>query len=177
MATIQNSATLTIADAPTEQITTNVLVLPIAGVGEGRGRLIHPTLGTYDYLHAPDEWSNIDGDVIVPPIWQSSMTLDGGQNTLWPGHIRDVECSERWTSPISMPMAMLRQLLAFWVAPPDPASAHIQWYPSYTTALGYDVIITAVTVGGREVTLNYISRQDRVNGAVEVKYRVVGYAS
>lgn len=176
MSTLTNNNNFTIAAGPTAQVTTDVLVLPVAAPGQGTGRIIHPTLGTYDYPFSPDEWVNLDSDVIIPPVWQSSKTLGGGINTLWAGKVQDVICIERWTSAISMPLAMLRQLINLWVTPPDPSADYVLWYPSYSTALGFKVVITSLTVGGQEVTLNFVSRQAQVAGVVELKMRIVGYA-
>lgn len=155
--------------------TVTVTVLPVAAPGTGTGRLVHPALGTYDYPHPPDEWTNLSQDVVVPPVWANARTLDGAANTLWPGSIQDVEASERWLSPISMPVEFLNQLLAFWQNPPAPPG-FIEWHPSYQTVLKYRVIILEVTAGGRAVTLDFISRQGWVSGTTEIRYRLIGYA-
>jgi len=176
MTTLTSSGTFTIGESLTEQASTTVTVLPVAAPGEGRGRLVHPTLGSYDYPYAPDEWDNLHQDVIIPPVWAHARTLEGAQNTLWPGHIKDVRCAERWISDISMPIAMLEMLLLFWTNPPDPATGYVVWYPSYATVLGYQVIIEVLTVGGNQISLDYIARQGWTVGVVEQTLRIVDYA-
>jgi len=172
MTTLTSSATFTIGAAATVAETATALILPVAGAGTGRGRLIHPTLGTYDYVHAPDQWTNLDGDVIVSPIWANTKTLSGGSNTLWAGDIRDTVVEERWTGQLSASLAHLRLLLAFWQNPPDPAEAYVEWYPSYANALGYKVVLLAVEVGGQGVNLDFISRQGWVTSPIALRMKV-----
>jgi hypothetical protein len=62
-----------------------------------------------------------------------------------------VVVTESWTpdAGLSMPMPMLRALLAFYLNPPDlEAGAYIEWYPSYSCALGFKVILEGIEVGG-----------------------------
>src|SRR5438105_11089454 len=98
MTTLTSSATITIGDGSTVTEQASVVVIPAAGVGEGNGRLIHPTLGTYDYDMPPNQWVNLHGDVIVAPIWASEKTLSSVANTLWQGVIRDVVIEEHWNA-------------------------------------------------------------------------------
>ncbi len=175
MTTISNSAIIPIAPASTEVESAGLTVLPLAAPGEGRGRIIHPVLGTYDYPYAPDEWMGIDGDVIVPPVWAHAMTLGGGADTLWDGDLRDVEVEERWISEV-MPIEHLRMLLAIWTQPPNPDSGVVEWWPQYTTTLGYQVAVIEVTAGGRGVTLDYVTRQDYVRGPVAIRMRIIDRA-
>ncbi len=172
MTTLTSQNTFTIGDASTLVAQATITVLPVAGAGQGRGRLVHPTLGTYDYGYAPDEWEGLDQDVLIAPVWASSRTLEGAANTLWPGHIKDVECTERWTSQLSMSMEQLRMLLSMWLNPPAPPS-YVTWYPSYTTALGFKVILLGVTSGGSVLTLDAITRQGWAAGTIEQRLRVV----
>ena len=175
MTTLTSSATFSVGESTVEIVQTTLNVLPAPGLvtGDGTGRLIHPTLGTYDYPYVPDEWTNFESDIIVPPIWTSTKTLDGASNTLFEGNIRDVEVEERWNSEISGPIEFLRMLLAFWTNPPDPDEAYVEWYPNYINSYGYQVIIKAVTVGGSDVTLNYVTRQDWVEGVIALRMRIV----
>lgn len=154
--------------------TVTLTVLPIAGPGEGKGRLIHPTLGTYDYRHAPDEWTNLSSDIVIAPVWANARTLDGAANTLWPGSMQDVECSERWTSPVSMEISFFNQLLVFWQNPPQPPG-YVEWWPSYQNDLGYRVILLEVKSGGQQVTLDFVSRKGWVRGITELRMRIIGY--
>jgi hypothetical protein len=174
MTTLTSTATFTIGAAATVVEEASALILPVAGASTGRGRLVHPSLGTYDYAHAPDEWENLDGDVIVAPIWATSKTLEGSANTLWQGNIRDVTVEERWTGQLSATLAHLRMLLAFWQNPPDPASAYVQWFPSYANAHGYSVLLLALEVGGQGINLNYIARQNWVAQPITLRMKIAG---
>lgn len=157
MSTLTATTAFTVGASSTVVEATTVVILPAIAAGAGRGRLVHPTLGTYDYAQMPDQWTNVDGDVIIPPIWASSKTLDGAANTLWQGNLRDVQVVETWTFAISI--AHLRAILAMWQNPPDPDDGYVAWYPNYANGNGYSVLMLDVTVGGQGVTLNYISRR------------------
>lgn len=157
MTTLTSATTFTIGASSTAIETAQVLILPTLAAGTGRGRLVHPTLGTYDYAHMPDEWVNVDGDVLIAPVWASTKALDGAANTLWQGNIRDVEVEEHWTFAVSI--AHLRSILAMWQDPPDPDDGYVKWYPTYLNALGYNVLMLSVTVGGQDVKLNWIARR------------------
>jgi hypothetical protein len=180
MPTLTNSTTVEFGpEAPTvAEISVTSIALPIGGTPTGKGRLIHPTLGTYDYEHTPSSWDNIDADVIIPPVWASAKTLQGSANTLWTGNIRDVVCVERWDADagdIKMRMSMLRMLISFFTTPPDPASAYVQWWPSYTTELGFKVAITNLQVGGQGITLDTIaSRKDWARREVTLTLKLLG---
>lgn len=179
MPTLTSSADFTVLDAPTEAASITLTVLPIAGAGEGSGRLIHPTLGIYDYPGAPDEWTNMDGDAVIAPVWSSTLTLDGAANTLWQGTIQDVVIEERWLGHggLSMPIDQLRMLLSMWMNPPDPATGYVQWQPSYANSHTYNVIVLAVLVSGQPgSTLNYIIKQGWVAAPVTLRLRLVGHA-
>lgn len=175
MATISASSTINIQAAgavATESV--SIQVLPMAGASLGKGRLYHPTLGVLDYPHAPDRWKNVDTDVIAPPPWASTPTLGGAANTIWPASIMDVDIMEQWDSDISVPMTFLRQLLNFRINPPAPEDGYIEWYPTYVNGYGYKVVLYDVTCGGEQVTLDYVSRQGWVSGALTIRMKVVG---
>jgi hypothetical protein len=174
MTTLTSSATFTIGAAATVIESVSVPVLAAAGVGEGRGRLVHPTLGAYDYAHAPNEWTNMDGDAIVSPIWASTKTLSGSSNTLWAGDIRDTVVEERWVGQLSASLAHLRALLAIWQNPPDPAADYVEWYPSYVNALGFKVIVLAVEVGGQAVNFNFVARQGWIAQPITLRMKIAG---
>lgn len=179
MAVLTNSTTFTIAVNSTLAADTTLEVLPVAVSGEGRGRLIHPTLGTFDYPYMPKQWTNMDGNAIIFPDWQTSKTLGSGMGALWPGNIRDVVCKETWVPDggLSMPMSMLRVLIAMLQNPPDPTSDYVQWWPSYVTTLGFDVIIKNLTVDGQDITFTDVTLQGWAAGQVEITYRLVASAS
>lgn len=185
MPTLNATTTFTVAAAPVALATVPVFVTLNAGNTQmpGMGRLIHPTLGTLDYTHPPTEWTNIDGDVISPPVWASTKTLSGTSNTLWAGNIRDVVCVERWRErgPLRMTMGQLRTMLAFYQNPPDPTAAAVTWYPEYTSTLGFRVAMVSLTVGGDGITLDWVSRAPSQVGPqmvadrdVELRLRILG---
>lgn len=176
MTTLTSSATLAIGDAPTTEESVTITVLPVAAPGEGRGRLIHPTLGTYDYARGPDEWQNLDGDVVIAPIWASEMTLDGAANTLWPGALRDVIVEERWIQPVAGEIELARMLMSMWTNPVDPADGAIEWWPSYATTLGYQVALLDLRVGAKEITLTPLLKQGWVRGPITLRMRILGRA-
>ena len=179
MATLTNSTAFTIAASSTVTADTTVEVVSPATAGEGRGRLIHPTLGTFDYPYQPEQWTNIDGSAIIAPTWQTTKTLGSGQATLWAGDLRDVEASETWTAPggLSMPMTMLRMLLAMYQNPPDPTTDYLQWWPTYTTTVGYDVVMKSLTVGNQQITLTDTSLQGWCDLPVTIVYQLVQNAT
>ena len=178
MTTLTSSASFTVADAATATATVTLPVIAAGGFSAGgTGRLIHPTLGTYDYARAPNEWTNLDGDVVIPPIWSSTKTLLGAANTLFVGDLRDVTVEETWRETGAvMEAAMIRTLLSFWMNPPDPAVAFVQWFPSYTSALGFNVILLDLTLKGRAITFDSLSHQGWVRGPVNLKIKIVSRA-
>jgi hypothetical protein len=157
MTTLTASATFSVGASSTLTESITATILPAIVAGAGRGRLVHPTLGTYDYAYMPDEWVNVDSDVIIPPIGANARTLDGAANTLWQGHIRDVEVEERWTFAVSI--AHLRSIAAMWQNPPDPDDGYVQWYPNYANGNGYSVLLLDLSAGGQGIKLNWISRR------------------
>lgn len=174
MTILTSSATITVGDGATATDSVQITVLPVAGAQQGRGRLIHPSLGTYDYPTGPDEWTNIDGDVIIAPIWASTKTLVGSANTLFVGNLRDVTVEERWTQSVACRIEHVRALLAFWMNPPDPSVAYVEWYPSYTSALGYKVILLDLTLAGKAVTITSLSHQGWARGPLVLRMKIAG---
>jgi len=179
VAVITNSTAFTIAAQSSAAVVTTLSIIPNAVAGEGTGRLIHPTLGTFDYLYAPEQWVNMDGGAIIKPKWQNSPTLDSGQNTLWGGNIKDVECKELWTAPggLAMPMSQLRVLISFFQNPPDPTVDYVQWWPTYITTNGFDIVIKSMTVGGSDMTFTDVSKQGWIDLPVTMIYQIIGPAA
>lgn len=176
MPTLTASANFTVGAGSPDVEEIMLDILPAASGGAGLGRLVHPTLGTFDYSMSPSQWSGIDTDVVIPPAWASTKTLSGAANTLWRGALRDGACVERWGTDagMSMPADMFRMLLAFWQNPPDPANGYVEWWPSYTSTYGYKVILTGLTAGnGQGITLDTVMNQGWVVGQVELTLRVV----
>jgi hypothetical protein len=192
MTTLTSSATLTVSPGATVTVSASTIVAPALGYGAGgTGRLIHPTLGTYDYDVTPNEWVNLMGDVIIPPIRSNNLTLSGATNALWAGTIRDVLCEEHWTvtrGDFSMRTAQLAMLLAMFQTPPDPTTSWVLWYPNYATNLGYKVLLESLTVqglgtssagksmGGIALDIWSISQEPVVTGAVALGLRIIGRA-
>lgn len=187
MTTLTSSATFTIGAGTPVIETAQITVLPALSGATGKGRLIHPTLGTLDYPNAPDEWINMDGDIIVAPTWATVKTLEGATNALWQGNMRDVTVQEVWIQELNVTIAFLRQLIAFWTTPPDPVTGTpVQWWPNYTNALGFEVVLENLQVEGdgqglrdsllREgVTLNALTQTAGwVSGKVTNTMRILG---
>lgn len=177
MALLTSQDTFSVGDATVTQETVQIPVLSAPVAPSGTGRLIHPTLGTYDYVEAPPEWGNMDTDAVIPPIWSSVKTLSGGSNTMWPGYMRDVEVYERWIGRVAIKAPQMRMLLDFWKnAPADPD--YVVWEPNYINANSYKVIILDVSTGGSKgVNLDYTMFQGDgfVKGPVVLKMRLVDY--
>lgn len=178
MTTLTSSTLFTVTNQAMAVDTVSLVVVPVGSAGAGgSGRLIHPTLGTLDYVLPPHEWTNLDGDVIVTPTWASTKTLTSTANTLWPGALRDVLVSETWLpeAGLSMPMPMLRTLLAFYVNPPDPALGDfIEWHPTYSTALKFKVILESIEVSGSSLKMTPQTKYiDLVEFPITVKIRPV----
>ena len=175
MAELTSTATFTIGDSTTASASTQITIIAAPEDGSGSGRLIHPSLGTLDYEKCPDAWSNVDGDVIIAPIWSSNKTLIGSSNTLFPGHIRDTVVEETWVGDdASISVEMMRALVSFWQNPPNPTDDYVEWYPNYTNQLGYKVILLAVDVNGAGVNLNYVTRLGWVVGDVTLRMKIAG---
>lgn len=173
MTTLTSTSTVTLTPGSTDSSSVGITVLPLATTAPATGRLIHPTLGTLDYPYAPDEWVGVDTDIIIPPTWAYSQTLNGGANTLWAGSIKDVVARERWNSDISMPLAFVRTLLNFYMNPPAPESGYVEWQPSYVNPHRYSVILSSVNSGGSDLVMDYITRQGWLAGVLELQLRLV----
>lgn len=167
----------TILDASPVIESITLSVVAAAAPGTGKGRMIHPTLGSLEYTLPPHEWTSMGQDAIISPIWASQQTLSSSANTLWAGNLRDVAPEERWipSAGLSMPLAMLNALIAFWMNPPDPDVAYIEWHPSYVTTLKYSVVITAIEVNGAPLTMSpQTVGTNLVEFPVTVKMRITG---
>ncbi len=166
----------TILDASPVTDSVQLQVVAAAAPGTGNGRMIHPTLGSLEYYLAPHEWTGMAEDAIIAPIWASQQTLSSTANTLWPGVLRDVAPEERWLpdAGLSMPLDMLKSLIAFWMNPPDPAVGYVEWHPSYVTSLKFHVIITAIEVAGAPMTMSpQTVGSNLVEYPVTVKLRII----
>ena len=164
--TITNTGIFGVAAAAEEILTLPIEVLPAYPTPSGKGRLMHPTLGAFDYEVKPDEWVNIDAEAIVPPVWASSRTLTGASNVLWNGNIRDVVVEERWKAfgGLSMPVTQLRMLLAVWTTPMDPDVGYVLWHPNYVTGVTFKVLPVNLQVGGSGITFDDVIHYKDENG-------------
>lgn len=172
MSTLTSSATLTIADAAVAVESIALTVLPVPASSTGRGRLVHPSLGSYDYYRPPDEWEGVRGDLIIPAIWASTKTLLGAANTLFVGDVRDVIVEERWTQSLVGPTSFADMLIAMWTNPPDPSVAYVQWYPNYASTFGFNVVMLNLTLGGRGVSTDKVSHGGRDRGPMVLRMRI-----
>jgi hypothetical protein len=56
--TSSNTITVTDTGTPLTTVTLSTVILPPVGytAGTGRGRIVHPTVGAFDYIIKPDVW-------------------------------------------------------------------------------------------------------------------------
>jgi hypothetical protein len=151
-----------------------VTVISAPSYPTGKGRLSHPTLGTFDYEIAPTEWQNVGADMVIPPVWAHERTLTGNSSTLWKGYIGDLEAVERWIGSVVMRVSQFSMLVDMWQNPPE--SGQIVWTPNYANSHSYEVQMLSVSSGGSQgTTLDYTSlqREGFVKGPVEVVYKVL----
>lgn len=172
------SSTFDVLDASTESAEVTVIVQPAAGYGTGgRGRLVHPTLGTLDYVVSPDEVVDFDGAPLYRPQWARGQTLGGQVDTLWPGFLRDAVVIERWRNgEVGCPIAHLRALWAFFAAPPDPAAGQVVlWHPNYASAAAYKVALANLRAGGERITIDRrLAGYGFAPQPVELELRILG---
>ena len=178
MPTLTSTTFFTVANQPTAVESITLQVVPAgSGAAGGFGRLVHPTLGTLDYVLPPHEWTNLDSDVLITPTWQASKTLTSTANTLWPGALRDVLVTESWLpeAGLSMTMPMLRIMAAFYLNPPDlGAGEYIEWYPTYSCALGFKVILEGLEVDGASMKMTPQTKYlDLIEFPITLKIRPV----
>ena len=143
-----------------------LVVLPSFPVEIGHGRIIHPEFGPFDYEHKPDKWVNIDGDVIIRPVWASTKTLGGAANVLWSGKLRDVVVKEKWEpiGGLSMPITMARMLILLYTNPIDPDAGYVEWWPNYATTLGFKVIVVDLEIGDEGISFDDVINSKDGNG-------------
>lgn len=159
MALLTQSTSFTIVSAPETVAELSLHVYPALTPPDGYGRIVHPTLGAFDYEVKPDEWVNIDAEAIIQPIWASARTVTSTINTLWSGVLKDVVVEERWTAPggIAMPVTQFRMLMTIWTNPIDPDVSYVQWHPNYITGVVYKVLPLSLTVGGQGIALDDVT--------------------
>ena len=154
--TLESEGTFDIVEASETVVTFSMDVKPAIYLTRGNGRIVHPILGSFDYEAKPDEWVNLDEDIIIPPLWASSQGLVSTANTLWQGLLKDVVVEERWKSlgGLAMPITQLRMLIAIWTMPLDPDVGYVQWRPNYVTDRAWKVLPINLTVGGQGMTFD-----------------------
>jgi hypothetical protein len=153
---LRSENTFTVAGAAEELIQLPMEVWPAYPAESGHGRIVHPTLGAFDYEVKPDEWVNIDAEAIIAPVWASTRTLTSAANVLWKGNLRDVTVEERWKAlgGLSMPITQLRMLLAIWTTPVDPDVGYVHWFPNYITNVAFKVLPIMLSSGGQGITFD-----------------------
>lgn len=178
---LTSTATIIVADQTPTTASTSVVILPPSSApgAVAKGRLIHPTLGTYDYPQAPEETQNVDGGPVYRPIWSHAQTLGGAASALWSGYLRDARVIERWKQgDVGMPAAFARALWAFFTNPPNPADdSFILWTPSYAgTDQQWRVAITDLRIGGDGFNIDWrlMNFASYVPGPIELEMRVLG---
>jgi len=166
------TGTFGVVGAAERMVTLPLEVFPSFPVPYGRGRIIHPILGPFDYEVKPDEWVNIDAEAIIAPMWASTRTITSAANVLWQGYLRDVVVEERWKSlgGLAMPATQLRMLIAIWTQPVDPDVGYVHWYPSYITTAGFKVLPINLSAGGQGIAvddvINYLDEDGEPIGWV-----------
>lgn len=154
---LNSNASFAVADSGTESANVTATVMPAVGYGTGGlGRLVHPTLGTYDYQWQPDQRVNVHGDVIYTPEWLHSKTLGASALTLASGKVQDPIVIERWNFGDGMvPLALVVALLLFVQNPTDvDAGSYITWSPNYANSRTWRVAVVGLRVGGEQVTID-----------------------
>jgi hypothetical protein len=63
-------------------------------------------------------------------------------------------------------------LIAMWSNPPDPSAAYVQWWPSYTSNQGFNVVLLSLTLGGREITTHSLSHAGWERGPLTMRMRI-----
>lgn len=125
-------------------------VLPALMAPYGKGKISHPIFGTFDYDVKPDQWKNVDTDILIKPVWSGSKTLTSAANTLWFGNIKDVIAEERWNQNLAMTISQLRLLNSIYTNPVDPSIGYVQWFPNYSNNNVYNVIPVDLTVADND---------------------------
>jgi len=177
--TISANASFSVSDSSTvsTSVTETVLAPVSYALGSGRGKLIHPTLGTYLYTNKPTHRVNFDGAPIILPDWLHGKTIGGGTDTLWTGNIRDVVVTERWAFPGAEAtlIAHLRYLYTFYANPPDPSAAsYVLWYPDDVTSVSYNVAMVGLRAGGNQYTVDmFLSGKGYVATPIELDLRLI----
>ena len=128
------------------------------------------------YADNPDKYENFDsGPLTARPIVQSDQTLGGNTIARWQGFMGDAAVVERWQGSDNksrMFMYFLRRLWEYFANP--PLSGYISWYPKDRTSAGYNIEIASLTVGGAEISLDYLANRGGIAlGEVVFTFRVI----
>lgn len=180
---ISATTTFDVIDSAIESATVTPTVMPPVGVGTGRGRLIHPTYGIYDYANTPNQVVNLLGALIYTPTVEAVRTLGGAQATFWARLLAGTVVTERWTmGDVGCSLPQATAFLTYWMDQQDVEDAlYTVWYPSYASdLLAYNVLIQAVRVGPQQVTsdlqLAELGTDGYVPGPVELQMLVLSAA-
>lgn len=170
--TLSTKGDIGVVGMPEELVQPEPEAFPSYPMESGKGRIVHPLLGPFDYEVKPDEWVNIDADAVIPPMWSSTRTLTSAANVLWAGVLRDVTIIERWKpiGGLSMPITQLRMLIDIWTNPIDPEDGFVKWYPTYITQVGFRVLPVGLSVGSAGIqfddVVNYLDEHGKNIGWV-----------
>ena len=175
MATLTAEDTFSV-NAAADEVAESVDVTVVSAVGYpgGKGRLYPPVYGTYDYDIAPDEWDNLDLDVLYPPIWSHTQTLTSVVSTRWAGTIKDVVVRERWINRVVFKSAQFRMFIDMWMNP--PSAGNIVWSPTYVTNTQFNVEMVSIDAGGSNgLTQDYLLLQGGgfIKGPFTIEYKVI----
>lgn len=131
------------------------------------------------YSQNPDKYDNFDsGPLTARPIVSSDQTIAGNTVARWQGYVGDSPVIEKWTGDETkshMYLYFLRRLWEYFANP--PSSGYITWYPKDRTSAIYNIEIENLTVGGTQITLDYIAtRGSFVMGEVAFSFRIISEA-
>jgi hypothetical protein len=179
MAIISTQTTVTIGDA-TADVTQLDIVLQANLTGTlALRQLVYPdaaVLAPFTYEKNPDDWTNFDVSPLVKrPTVGVLKTLEDTKLTGWQGFARDASVVETWKgSETEAPITLnfFRQLYAYYENP--PTNGFIVWHPKDRTTNSYNILIEDLTVGGRDIRMNYIAAQQGfLVGDVNLRFRIV----
>ena len=128
------------------------------------------------YQQNPDKYDNFDSyPLTARPMVSTDQTIGGNITSRWTGYIGDRPVKEYWmgsNNRSAMFLYFLRRLWEYYVNP--PMVGYITWWPKDRTAEGYNVEIENLTVGGSEISLDYIASLGGMTvGEVALTLRII----
>jgi len=178
MAVLSSQTIVTTADALAVTQSFDFTILPNITGSLSLRELLYPTttFAPITYQKNPDTWTNFDvAPLTKRPVVVKQATLEDNRITQWIGYDRDADITETWRgsdSEAPMSLTFFRQLYAYYENP--PVVGFIQWLPKDRTVNTYNIVIKSLTVGGQDVTYNFIAAlQDCLTGDVVMKFEIV----